>query len=62
MPARRDLVINTGPLLALAAADYLDVLRELFAKIDGVSLRRLLGVQFYIYDGDDEDRGKSDLP
>lgn len=33
MPARRDLVINTGPLLALAAAGQLDVLREQFAKV-----------------------------
>jgi len=33
MPARRDLVINTGPLLALAAAGHLDVLREQFAKV-----------------------------
>lgn len=33
MPARRDLVINTGPLLALAAAGHLDILRDLFAKV-----------------------------
>jgi predicted nucleic acid-binding protein len=33
MPARRDLVINTGPLLALAAAGHLDVLLEQFAKV-----------------------------
>jgi predicted nucleic acid-binding protein len=33
MPAQRDLVINTGPLLALTAAGQLDVLRKLFAKI-----------------------------
>jgi len=33
MPARRDLVINTGPLLALTAAGHLDVLREQFAKV-----------------------------
>jgi predicted nucleic acid-binding protein len=33
MPARRDLVINTGPVLALAAAGHLGVLRELFGKI-----------------------------
>jgi predicted nucleic acid-binding protein len=33
MPAQRDLVINTGPLLALAAAGQLDVLRKLFTKI-----------------------------
>jgi predicted nucleic acid-binding protein len=33
MPARRDLVINTGPVLALTAAGHLDVLREQFAKV-----------------------------
>jgi len=33
MPARRDLVINTGPVLALVAAGHLDCLRELFARV-----------------------------
>lgn len=32
MPAPRDLVINTGPVLALAAAGHLEVLRKLFTK------------------------------
>ena len=33
MPDRRDLVINTGPLLALIAAGQLDTLRGLFQRI-----------------------------
>jgi predicted nucleic acid-binding protein len=33
MPSPRDLVINTGPLLALTAAGQLDVLRPLFGRI-----------------------------
>jgi predicted nucleic acid-binding protein len=33
MPGQSDLVINTGPVLALAAARHLQVLRELFAKV-----------------------------
>ena len=33
MPARRDLVINTGPILALTAAGHFDILRKLFAKV-----------------------------
>jgi predicted nucleic acid-binding protein len=34
MPAiRSDLVVNTSPLLALAAAGHLDVLRERFARV-----------------------------
>jgi predicted nucleic acid-binding protein len=33
MPGQSDLVINTGPVLALAAAGHLQVLRELFAKV-----------------------------
>jgi predicted nucleic acid-binding protein len=33
MPGPSDLVINTGPVLALAAAGYLQILRELFAKV-----------------------------
>lgn len=33
MPALRDLVINTGPVLALVAAGHLEVLRKLFARI-----------------------------
>lgn len=33
MPARSDLVINTGPVLALTAAGHLHVLRDLFSKI-----------------------------
>jgi len=33
MPDRRDIVINTGPLIALSAAEHLEVLRELFAKV-----------------------------
>ena len=33
MPARREVVINTGPVLALAAAAHLELLRELFGKI-----------------------------
>ena len=33
MPARNDLVINTSPLLALAAAGHLDVLRKLFGTV-----------------------------
>src|SRR5712664_2462350 len=33
MPAPSDLVINTGPVLALAAAGHLEILRELFAKV-----------------------------
>ena len=33
MPAKRDIVINTGPLLALAAAGRLDVLSILFNRI-----------------------------
>lgn len=32
MPALRDLVINTGPVLALVAAGHLEILRKLFAK------------------------------
>ena len=33
MPGPSDLVINTGPVLALAAAGHLQILRELFAKV-----------------------------
>ena len=33
MPARRDLVINTSPVLALVAAGHLGVLRELFTRV-----------------------------
>jgi len=33
MPVRSDLVINTGPVLALTAAGHFGVLRELFARI-----------------------------
>ena len=33
MPAPRDLVINTGPILALVAAGHFDILRKLFAKV-----------------------------
>jgi predicted nucleic acid-binding protein len=33
MPGQSDLVINTGPVLALAAAGQLDILRDLFAKV-----------------------------
>lgn len=33
MPGPRDLVINTGPLLALTAAGHLDVLRPLFHRV-----------------------------
>ena len=33
MPVRSDLVINTGPILALAAAGHLHILRDLFAKV-----------------------------
>jgi predicted nucleic acid-binding protein len=33
MPDRCDIVINTGPLIALSAAGHLEVLRELFAKV-----------------------------
>ena len=34
MPSvRSDVVINTGPVLALAAAGYLHVLRDLFTKV-----------------------------
>jgi predicted nucleic acid-binding protein len=33
MPGPRNLVINTGPLLALAAVGRLGVLKELFARI-----------------------------
>ena len=33
MPGQSDLVINTGPVLALAAAGHLRILRELFAKV-----------------------------
>lgn len=32
MPGLSDLVINTGPVLALAAAGHLQTLRELFTK------------------------------
>ena len=33
MPGPSDLVINTGPVLALAAAGHLQILRDLFAKV-----------------------------
>jgi predicted nucleic acid-binding protein len=33
MPVLRDLVINTGPLLALTAAEHLDILRVLFSRV-----------------------------
>ena len=33
MPGPGDLVINTGPVLALAAAGHLQILREFFAKV-----------------------------
>jgi predicted nucleic acid-binding protein len=33
MPVRSDLVINTGPVLALAAAGSLDILRDIFANV-----------------------------
>lgn len=33
MPAPRDLVINTGPILALVAAGHFDILPKLFAKV-----------------------------
>jgi hypothetical protein len=33
MPDQSELVINTGPVLALAAAAYLHILRDLFAKV-----------------------------
>lgn len=33
MPGRNDLVINTGPVLALTAAGHLHVLRDLFSKV-----------------------------
>ena len=33
MQGRSDLVINTGPVLALAAAGHLQIVRELFAKV-----------------------------
>jgi len=33
MPGQSDLVINTGPVLALAAAGHLQILRELFATV-----------------------------
>jgi predicted nucleic acid-binding protein len=33
MPGPRDLVINTGPLLALTAAGRLDVLNKLFRRV-----------------------------
>jgi predicted nucleic acid-binding protein len=33
MPAQRDLVINTGPVLALTAAGHFEILRELFARV-----------------------------
>jgi len=33
MPGQSDLVINTGPVLALVAAGHLQVLSELFAKV-----------------------------
>jgi predicted nucleic acid-binding protein len=33
MPGQSDLVINTGPVLALAAAGHLQIVRELFAKV-----------------------------
>lgn len=33
MPGQSDLVINTGPVLALAAAGHLYILRELFATV-----------------------------
>ena len=33
MPGQSDLVINTGPVLALAAAGHLQILRKLFAKV-----------------------------
>lgn len=33
MQGQSDLVINTGPVLALAAAAHLHVLRDLFAKV-----------------------------
>lgn len=41
MPARRDLVINTGPLLALTAAGHLDVLR-LEKRTTATSIPQLL--------------------
>ncbi len=33
MPAQRDLVINTRPVLALTAAGHFETLRELFAEV-----------------------------
>ena len=36
MPDQSELVINTGPVLALAAAGQLHILRELFAKVTAV--------------------------
>src|SRR5215469_12589809 len=33
MPGQSELVINTGPVLALAAAGHLHTLRDLFAKV-----------------------------
>ncbi len=33
MPGQSDLVINTGPVLALAAAGHLQILRDLFPKV-----------------------------
>jgi predicted nucleic acid-binding protein len=33
MPVSSDLVINTGPVLALAAAGSLDILRDIFANV-----------------------------
>ena len=33
MPGPSDLVINTSPVLALAAAEHLQILRDLFAKV-----------------------------
>lgn len=33
MPGQSDLLINTGPVLALAAAGHLQILRKLFAKV-----------------------------
>ena len=33
MPAQRDLVINTGPVLALTAAGHFEILREVFAMV-----------------------------
>jgi predicted nucleic acid-binding protein len=33
MPGPRDIVVNTGPLLALAAAGHLGLLRSLFGRV-----------------------------